>query len=679
MEHISENEEDNDNLSVDSIPINNDQLNSQKDSLLQELELIKKNIAENNRVRFYMERELNDIVQARDEKLRENEELIIHNESLVQDIWRNQSDLIKIQNEKQNSISVSETPLNPLSSPSRQKLARGSSFNTSSRINSSETNERIRAANDVVAQFVGEDDQVSNASSSNVDPSGNNPVDASGNSVDASGNPVTPQNDNQIVNNETTYKKYTYQEIEERIQKNYFEDNQKYSSALDIVATYLKGQKLIYMESKTYCENKLYKLMLPAIFLSAVATVIATIMNDYFWGPYLIASLNGIISFLLAVVNYLKLDATAEAHKSSSHQYDKLQTSMEFLSGTTLLFYKDRETIQKKLDDVEKKIGEIKEGNQFIVPKDIRTMYPITYNTNVFLIIKKIEDIKKRKINNITDLKNQKNYLVAVSKMKKNKNKNTSLKNVEKEIDKLNECCRNEINNLLDLKSAYSIIDEMFAKEMENAELKKKLRCRAIFCCGFGMNEKIINPKELSTFVEDVMDPYGRRDKKVIEEEKKKKELENKQEQEKKKLENKIIKEDEKFKKVWTEIKKTKTLLKDNIELTEEIYNKMEKGQLEHKENNEILTLKKFPMFVKLLGLEKKELDINGIKLMIDEIQDNDSDKGDKASVNNSDSEHEFMDLEVQGVCINKNNNNNNNNALVVKNVETSTALVVKK
>ena len=674
MEHISETEEDNDNLSVNSIPINNDNLNSEKDSLLQELEFIKKTIAENNRVRFYMENELNNIVQARDEKLRENEELILHNESLVQDIWRNQSDLIKIQNEKQNSIStsVSETPLSP---PSSRKLARGSSFNTS-RISSSETNERIRAANAAAAQFAGEDDQVSNASSSNVDPSGN-PVDASGNPVDASGNPVTPQNDNQIVNDEkNTYKKYTYQEIEERIQKNYFEDNQKYSSALDIVATYLKGQKLIYMESKTYCENKLYKLMLPAIFLSAVATVIATIMNDYFWGPYLIASLNGIISFLLAVVNYLKLDATAEAHKSSSHQYDKLQTSMEFLSGTTLLFYKDRETIQKKLDDVEKKIGEIKEGNQFIVPKDIRTMYPITYNTNVFLIIKKIEDIKKRKINNITDLKNQKNYLVAVSKMKKNKNKNTSLKNVEKEIDKLNECCRNEINNLLDLKSAYSIIDEMFAKEMENAELKKKLRCRAIFCCGFGMSEKIINPKELSTFVEDVMDPYGRRDKKVEEEEKKKKELENKQEREKKELENKLIKEDEKFKKVWTEIKKTKTLLKDNIELTEEIYNKMEKGQLENidkKHDDEILTLKKFPMFVKLLGLEKKELDINGIKLMIDEIQENESDKGDKASVNNSDSEHEFMDLEVQGICM-----NNNNNALVVKNVETSTALVVK-
>jgi hypothetical protein len=52
---------------------------------------------------------------------------------------------------------------------------------------------------------------------------------------------------------------------------------------------------------------------------------------------------------------------------------------------------------------------------------------------------------------------------------------------------------------------------------------------------------------------------------------------------------------------------------------------------------------------------------------MIDEIQEHGSDNGDKMSANNSDSEHEFMDLEVQGVS----------NALVIyPNTNTSLSLV---
>ena len=49
--------------------------------------------------------------------------------------------------------------------------------------------------------------------------------------------------------------------------------------------------------------------------------------------------------------------------------------------------------------------------------------------------------------------------------------------------------------------------------------------------------------------------------------------------------------------------------------------------------------------------------------MMIDEIQEHTSDNGDKMSANNSDSDHEFMDLEVQGVS----------NALVVKDTNKDT------
>ena len=55
-------------------------------------------------------------------------------------------------------------------------------------------------------------------------------------------------------------------------------------------------------------------------------------------GSLILAGVNAFIAFLLGVINFMKLDAKSEAHKISSHQYDKLQHNMEFHSGLVLLF-----------------------------------------------------------------------------------------------------------------------------------------------------------------------------------------------------------------------------------------------------------------------------------------------------------------------------------------------------
>jgi len=316
--------------------------------------------------------------------------------------------------------------------------------------------------------------------------------------------------------NHPNNKKLNYKDVEKNIDKYYLDENYKCSSSFDILATYLKGQKIICMESKDFCEQRLNLLMMPSILLSTVATVISSFITNYHWGTIFIASINGLISFLLALVNYFKLDAASEAHKISSHQYDKLQSTVEFTSGSILLFYNNDKTnmkqeLQKKLEDVEKKIAEIKETNQFIIPREIRFLYPVIYNTNIFSLIKKIDGFQKK---TITSLKYVKNEIRYINIMKVNKEAlNEEYKN---RLIQLYKEKRELIDTILLLKSAFSIIDQIFQQEMENAEIEKK---QWFFYWRKRRYMEYKDPEKLNDFVMNLVDPFREKkdkDSKVI-------------------------------------------------------------------------------------------------------------------------------------------------------------------
>jgi hypothetical protein len=153
-------------------------------------------------------------------------------------------------------------------------------------------------------------------------------------------------------------------------------------------------------------------MMMPAIFISSIASVISGVYNDNSTAAKVVSGATALNAFILSLINYFKLDAKAEAHKMTAYSFDQLISECEFTSGKILLCNDldrdvntntnannnddkaekyDLKYIQDYITDIEKKVKEIKEKNQFIIPETIRNRYPYIYNSNIFTEIKLLQ------------------------------------------------------------------------------------------------------------------------------------------------------------------------------------------------------------------------------------------------------------------------------------------------
>ena len=258
--------------------------------------------------------------------------------------------------------------------------------------------------------------------------------------------------------------KITMKDITTILDEIYNSEESQQSTTLDILAIYLKGQKILYIEAKTHCEQHLNALMLPAIFISSLCTLLSVVLKDFNFGPILVSSLMAINSFILAMISYLKLDAKAEAHKITAYKFEKLQSLCELRSGRTLFMKNENgeKGLVEFINKLDEQVREIKESNQFILPEIVRYHYPILYSTNVFSDIKKIynEEMIQR-----TRLKN------LINKIKDDPDNIKTQSDRDRLLEQIIKC-----------RDKYLQIDDVFNKEISKQIIASKDK---ISCCNW--------------------------------------------------------------------------------------------------------------------------------------------------------------------------------------------------
>ena len=273
------------------------------------------------------------------------------------------------------------------------------------------------------------------------------------------------------------FRKLTYEDVELSLNKNFTKEI-RMASELDILLTYLKGQKHIFKLSNQLTLQKFYALMFPAIFITGSITLVGPFFEAVEWSGWILSSLNALLTVLIAVNNFLKWQATAELFHNVAFQFENLAISVEMTRNQ--LFVDDENERSRmtfeKMKETERRIMDIKySNNNLIIPYEVQIHNPIIIHINIFSFIKKIEHHKKNLIMKYKDIKNEIRYIMfkwerenSQMEVKFDFRKQTEVKRLEtlmKEKEDLKqEILQNNSNNV------YAYIDTLFTVEMQRSE-----------------------------------------------------------------------------------------------------------------------------------------------------------------------------------------------------------------
>ena len=266
-----------------------------------------------------------------------------------------------------------------------------------------------------------------------------------------------------------TLRKLTLQNIKRSLDK-YYDSDDKYSSELDILTSFLNGQKHMYSKAKILIQWRLNLLMFPALIGAGITTVLAPFIQKYPWGGSFICGLNAVVTVCMSIIHYLKYESLIESYGLLISHYDRLENSLQIISSKLMFIDNNHERMDliiKGLDDYEKKMLEIKEMNSCVVPNSICVIFPLISHINIFSFIKRMETYKKNLMLKFKDVKNELRYIFWKFGSELHAN---HLHPMHKRAEILSLKKVGLKEELLHYRSAYGYMDELIMREIKRSE-----------------------------------------------------------------------------------------------------------------------------------------------------------------------------------------------------------------
>ena len=273
-----------------------------------------------------------------------------------------------------------------------------------------------------------------------------------------SNSPITLSNSSSDDDIESAkFRKLTYKEVARS-----FDQYNSESDELDILITYLNGQKNLYLYSGKITQYKLHMLMLPIIVMTSSSTLIAPFIMGYKWSGAIISGMNAIVLFLTVLCNYFKLESAHNSFSLLSSQYSNLHASLTLGNSHYTTDYGYSEVMSEKIMEFERKTSEIRDSMN--VPSEIKLVFPIISHINIFSFIKHIETYKRNLIIRYKDVKNEIRYIRQNGG--EGERKRTRYAFLLSMKDKLKD-------EIIQHKNVYNDIENIFVQEIKKAETYK--------------------------------------------------------------------------------------------------------------------------------------------------------------------------------------------------------------